>query len=476
MSPNPETPNITEPLLGSATDCSDVSRRANKIPNDLTLENTSLNPLEFSETTERQNSPPPLKHNAAKLIVTFILFVLSGSFNAILGKLMTIPMYNYPNFLNNAINVLYAAACFLYIIPAAKLGVLAPEQFRLPKKTFAIMGLFDAITYTLQIFAIVYLSGPLVILLQQASIPMSMVMSKILLRSTYSRWQYLGAFVVIIGIIVALEPVMSNRHAPDYLCVAIHEESDCVVCKAEVTEQGCLSHTRGLFYSDVNMELFDMTDATSSPMCRWEQSTHATSGASTTLVWSAVNVVACIPMAISSILKERALEENEIDVIYLNGWVGIFQTLFSFVLSIPAGLTSSPPVSPLNLPANMWDGFKCYVGIGTITTGCHPDQCSQAPLLVNSFVLVTFFFSQFFILLIKFGSANLMFLASTFIVPISNLAFALPIMPDPAVLHASDVTGLLVILSGIVFYRFGSKLCGKTVTPEREEDTISLEP
>lgn len=37
------------------------------------------------------------------------------------------------------------------------------------------------------------------------------------------------------------------------------------------------------------------------------------------LIWSVVMVLGCIPMALSSVYKEIALGESELDPIYLNG-------------------------------------------------------------------------------------------------------------------------------------------------------------
>ena len=62
---------------------------------------------------------------------------------------------------------------------------------------------------------------------------------------------------------------------------------------------------------------------------------------------------------------------------------------------------------------------------------------------------------------IRFGSANVLFMASTVMVPIGNLAFALPFMPGSTPLRDSDIAGLMVILLGLVTYRFGDALgCG----------------
>lgn len=60
------------------------------------------------------------------------------------------------------------------------------------------------------------------------------------------------------------------------------------------------------------------------------------------------------------------------------------------------------------------------------------------------------------------AGANLftLFLSCVFMPqPIGNLAFSLPFMPGGgAEIHPSDIIGLLVILSGLVLYRFGTAI------------------
>jgi hypothetical protein len=59
--------------------------------------------------------------------------------------------------------------------------------------------------------------------------------------------------------------------------------------------------------------------------------------------------------------------------------------------------------------------------------------------------------------ILKFGSASLLYLALTAMVPIGNLAFALPFMPQTTTFHVSDLLGLGVIMSGLVLYRFADQ-------------------
>jgi hypothetical protein len=339
-------------------------------------------------------------------------------------------------------------------------------------------------------FSAVYLPGSLLILLPQAAIPISMFFSKRLKGEKYAMYQYLGALVVIIGILVVLEPLISQRrHAVDeFVCVAYNDEY-CAQCGEESREDACLSHRVKTIMPMEKMEwsskaaerehiIVNYLSAGPSPnnaaddhdgaLCQWVSSSSSSpttqpspssESTSTLLIWSIVTILSCIPMTLSSIYKEIALSGSttHIDPIFLNGWVAWFQFLFSFPLSIPAGMATG--ISPSALPANIWDGIKCYLGVSTITSGCHPDDlCGESPLYVNIFLLFNVAFNILLVFVLKFGSANVLFLAATIMVPIGNLAFALPFMPGSMPLHDSDIAGLLVILLGLVTYRFGGSV------------------
>mmetsp|Transcript_7888 Transcript_7888/g.17119 ORF Transcript_7888/g.17119 Transcript_7888/m.17119 type:complete len:640 (-) Transcript_7888:89-2008(-) len=430
-----------------------------------------------------------------KLLITFLLMVIVGTANKVFQKLQAIPMYNYPNSLNLLQNFVYVPLCFAYILPVSRFGLfgnaIPHEVSIMPKKPFAIMGFLDCLTCLLLTFAAVYLPGSLLILLPQAAIPISMILSKKIKGEQYAKYQYLGAFVVVLGILVVLEPLITQRHEAEYTCEAYNVDEFCALCEEETTEEGCLSHrTKGMMMSffessgqqqhvtipflngeeeDHAVVLRSLAESNSTEsstndgeLCRWissESAQPSSTATTTTLVWSVVTILACIPMTLSSIYKERALsgEQTNIDPIFLNGWVALFQLLFSFPLSVPAGMTSNPPVTPMELPKNIWDGIKCYLGTGTIDAGCHPDdKCMEAPLYVNMFLVFNVCFNILIVYILKFGSANVLFMASTVMVPIGNLAFAMPFMPGSTPLKDSDVAGLMVILFGLVTYRFGN--------------------
>ncbi len=151
--------------------------------------------------------------------------------------------------------------------------------------------------------------------------------------------------------------------------------------------------------------------------------------------------------------------------IYLNGWVAVFQFGFSLIIAIPSALVSDPPVPLPDLPQNMVNGLKCYVGINSKTCNddegddCIADDCNpRSPEFVNIYLVFNQFYNLLIILILKYGSANLLYLALTLMVPLGNVAFTLPFVPQHQPLRVTDIIGLIVICAGLGCYRFAAKL------------------
>jgi drug/metabolite transporter (DMT)-like permease len=350
------------------------------------------------------------------LVISFAAMVVVGLGNKIFQKLQTIPMYNYPLFLNLLTTFMYIPVSFAYIIPMARAGKISKEQLDMPKKPFAIMGALDAVAGIMQIFAATYLDGSLLILLTQAAIPASMFISKYLLDAKYARYQYVGAVIVAVGLVVVLVPSWSGGDN------------------------------------------------------------------SGVIVWSIVMILSTIPMCLSSVYKEISLGETELDPVFLNGWIAIFQFLLSIPLTLPSGYASDPQVPIEDQPGNIGDGFKCWIGISTIGRDDDKhaddddfvtDDCYlYAPLYVNIYLAFNIAYNILIILILKYGSANILWLAMTIMVPLGNVAFSLPFMPQSTTLHATDIVGLIVIVGGLLLYRFGGAYF-KGVEDEEEENGTS---
>jgi hypothetical protein len=360
------------------------------------------------------------------LIIAFVLMLFFQLGNRIFGRLATYPMHNYPIFMNMLSTAVYIPICFAYILPMiAYTSTISKEQQEIPKYKFAIMGAYDSLAGIMQTFAINYISNSgTIVLVQQSAIPISMVISKIALQAQYTFSQYLGAFVVLLGIAVVLIPNFVNPNPSDGGEAA------------------------------------------------------ASTGGDMELLWIFVLVLSCIPMCLSSVYKEKALGEMEIDVVYLNGWVAVYQFLFALPLCVPSSQVINMSISQI-IP-NMYGGALCWFGVNSIAHGNYgglpADDCSSAPLFVTTYLCFNIVFNILIVVILKHGSANIMWMASTVIVPLSNVAFSLNIMPGHKPLNNFDIVGLFVIMSGLVLYRFmgqiislGENLLGREMKQDADE-------
>ena len=350
-------------------------------------------------------------------------------------------------------------------------------------RDFAVMGLMDSLATTMQILSAAYLPGPLLILLPQAAIPLTLLFASCY-KPEYKWTQYVGAATVVLGIVVLMEPLLTNRRSPSFYCEAIDDELDCTVCQMESSREGCLAHLdipdneHGIVQlwlrriKDSGSE--SITDDQSTPegsLCQWLPFEEATrTDEILTFVWSMVLIASCIPMTLSTFYKEWAMKQqmtssatfgvqdnaeanvneedqptsgdapeserqrhgqrvpflSESDPIYLNGWIAIFQLFFTVPLCIMGGLVSSPEVQSTHVLENLYSGFLCYFrGIGSITTGCHPDEmCGSASFwLVNFHLLTTVGYSFCMMYCLKHGTTTIFFLALTVMVPCELLFF-----------------------------------------------------
>lgn len=319
--------------------------------------------------------------------------------------------------MNLLLTFIYIPISFIYIIPAQLFtNNITKQQTDIPKMNFAIMGLLDSISSTMQVFAINYItSASITILVQQSAIPISMVLSAMFLKARYSTAQYIGAVIVMAGIVAVLLPTF-------------------------------------------------FTSSSSLPPDQ--------------LVWVLAIVISNIPSVYSSVYKEKALGEVDIDVVYLYGWVSVFQCLIAIPLCVPSALAVSMPMS--EIPANIYGGLACLRGVNTITHASEdgsiqPDDCSMAATYVSVYLAFNAVYNLLIVVILKEGSANILWMASTVIVPLSNVAFSLHFVPNHQPLKTMDLVGLIIIMSGLLVYRFTAQLYSalqhameRTISPEEK--------
>mmetsp|Transcript_28230 Transcript_28230/g.35448 ORF Transcript_28230/g.35448 Transcript_28230/m.35448 type:complete len:617 (+) Transcript_28230:130-1980(+) len=351
--------------------------------------------LPAAKKSERAVSPSG-EEDSSQLAFLFLAMIFFGSAQKIYSKLQCYPMHDYPIFLSLAQVAAYVPLCFSYIIPVLMFwpARISPEQRAIPKYKFAIMGLLDSFSSTAQTFAVNYITNAsMIILIQQSAIPISMVISAIFLHARYTKYQYWGATVVMCGIVVCVLPNLAG----------------------------------------------------------------GSSGGSSEALWMGVLVLSCIPMCFSSVYKEKALGEVDMDVVYLNGWVAWYQFIVTLCLAVPSAYAMG--YSLQDIPQNIMDGFSCYLGTQPADRIAEEAMvgyysCSESMILVNLYIFFNVGYNILLILILKYGSANILWLASTVMVPFGNIVFSFKFVPGHQPLTSSNFWSLGLIMGGLVLYRF----------------------
>ena len=118
-------------------------------------------------------------------------------------------------------------------------------------------------------------------------------------------------------------------------------------------------------------------------------------------VFIAVMIASVVPMTLSSLYKERALGDVELDPVYLNGMIAIYQFLIAIPLLIPSVYAmvgeNGEKYGITDIPNLLKWGALCYVGQNSLPG----DDCSSAPLLVNVYILFNLGYNVVIILLLK---------------------------------------------------------------------------
>lgn len=466
-------------------DGNDVDLMSPLLPQGLSLEyeeeshRSSVVDDDEEDNPHQQYCAPTIAATDWKLWIVFVFLVASGVGNVIFAKLQSLPMYNYPTFLNIYANGMYVIMSFAYILPVSALGLFGNSlQRSMPTKAikpFFVMGALDALGASMQVLATLYLPGTLLVLIPQVAIPLSMIAGSFILHERYTVRQYIGATVVFVGILVVLFPILSHQRDAEFYCDAIDTESDCLLCKEETTEEMCLSHNtkhnatvdnstqqqellnfwRGLEFNNSS----GSNNATDDDglYCAWVSREEADSREEDFLVlfWSIVMLLSCVPSVMSTVYKQVALQTpSSMDPIVISGWVSLFQFICGLFLVVPSGLVSSPRVHPLELRSNWWNGMGClFAKVDSIDSGCHPDHCAQAALWVHVSLLNSAIYALSMLYVLKHGSCDLLYLGLTLVVPLGHLAF--DVHSSFSELRAYDTAGLVILVVGLVLYRFG---------------------
>jgi len=338
--------------------------------------------------------------NTLLLLGLMVAVIVFGTANRVLFKLMLIPMVNYPFFTNQLTSFIYIPFFWPIVWVFFKTGRIDEEQRSFPWWKFAIMGTLDASAGLLMTFGGAHTSGPMQLLLSQAAIPMTMLFSwivslealafifKRVLQVNYKWNHYVGAGTILLGIVVSL-------------------------------------------YG----QLFGGGD----------------SGSSSSVAGLIIFFSSSIPTAFSGVYKEIGFKGADLDVYYVNAWVATYQFVVGMLFLPITTLHSFGGLAFDEIPANLWDGAKCFAGYG--------EGCEGAYYYVCGYLAINIIYNIVLLMMIKYGSAALFYVASAVILPAADICFTqkwiMGVNAQPLTWY--DVVGLIIILTGLVVYRFLGK-------------------
>mmetsp|Transcript_107128 Transcript_107128/g.299904 ORF Transcript_107128/g.299904 Transcript_107128/m.299904 type:complete len:451 (+) Transcript_107128:2-1354(+) len=270
---------------------------------------------------------------------------------------------------------------------------------------FAMMGVFDGLSGTLMVLGGVHTSGTMQVLLSQAVIPTTIILSYFLLRKRYHILQQAGAGIIVVGIVLA--KAMSGSSADSGNQVVFNVIFFCAV----------IPNAASSVFKEVAFKGFD----------------------------------------------------GDLDVNVLQFWVAAFQVVTNFVAmpiyTLPVLGAQQVPLS--RMPALMTGGTRCLFFLeDQVKLNCgfadEPmcDHCATAWVPVVIFLMFNIMCNVFTILVIKHGSAALSFLISTLRMPLAALAFSSPAVMGAEAVPAGpqDLFCLAVIIVGLSTYRYGGVL------------------
>lgn len=318
-------------------------------------------------------------------------------------KKMTSAMPNYGWYLTQLSSVIYVP---IFAMIATSSGEPLRPDKRLVHK-FAVMGLFDGLSGVLMVLGGVHTSGTLQVLLQQGTIPITMIFTSIIAGKRYHLLQSVGAGVIVAGIVMAQ---------------------------------------------------------------LWESGQASEVGADSA-VFNMIFFLAVVPNALSNVFKEVAFTdfEGDLDINVLQVWVALFQVMTNF-LAMPIYSLSllGPQQVPLEKMLDLSvEGTRCLFFLeDQIVDECglvceRPcDHCSDAWVSVAGYIAFNLLFNIFTMLVIKHGSAALYSLIATLRMPLSSVAFSSTLIMGAQAVSPSLSTyaSLVVILGGLGVYRLGGRL------------------
>jgi len=465
------------------------------------------------------------KKEHVTLAFYLVAVILIGTGNRVSFKIMQYATINYGYFISQVTTFIFIPINFIVIgLLLVFTDKITPEMRTFPQYKFAVMGLLDALQGLLIVVGGLYVPGIMQNLLLQGCVPVTMLFSIFILRPrgcekcrkaiklleennvTFVEQSTLPQecdsttclFKLVInnkelGGLAELEVLHETGRLKDLASNFSNTDQQNVTRNRNIlvlsSRRAWREHFRTYYtkfqYIGASIILAGLVISV------WPALTGGDGGGP--ILWDVIFFLATIPTALSGVYKEIAFREvADMDVWWLNGWVVLYQFLIGLLYAPLAAIMSDVAIS--DIPENIWQGAQCvFAGTNFISNpdddcstdtdcGGDGDQCcdscdgsisgvSEVPAIWGLILYMSFnlTYNILLVLVIKHGSAALMYVASTVVLPLGSLCFIIPAFLGD---HATSFTayngaGLVVVLLGLIFYRFvGAKKKETPIVPE----------
>lgn len=158
-----------------------------------------------------------------------------------------------------------------------------------------------------------------------------------------------------------------------------------------------------------------------------------------------------IPFSASYVFKEHGFKNLSVHVIYLTQWVSIYQLFIGFLFApfqVLPGMGSKDGMALYEIWYHFRNGFYCFMEQNPTCRENH------AFLLLCGYCIINFTFNTTGLYLVKHGSATLNSISYAIILPLTTIAFSLPILGRfQETFGTSTLLGLLTVLTGFFLWK-----------------------
>jgi len=269
-----------------------------------------------SDSTLDSSSAFIISSSSLRLLVYLLLSVVVAVGNAISWKRTLNRFRAIDGSQKNLELFVTQWSIFLYVVIAASIllyrwrftSLISPQQRDYPQYKFVLMGVLDAVAGLCSSLGGAFSTGQQQTIINQANIPVTMILSHLTLQTRYDISQYIGAALIVIGSLSAAATSYNSQQSELSLV---------------------------LWYGPL------------------------------------ILLLSTIPNSWSNVYKEKNFKQEGLDVYYLTTFVSFYQVLLGFFFSPILAIPGLGGLAINEIPHNFYQGWQCFFGEEIEGFDCH---------------------------------------------------------------------------------------------------------